>query len=172
MTRTPRHRPSAPRRCLIAQPTSSGPSSVHRATSTTPIRSASATSPSCGTVKRIGTGWSTSTAVPTFGNFKTWNPGEGYTLLIGEEGGAQSYVVWTIGFYGNGLLVDDHRLPLLAGQPAGYRGFPSLQALDCPKMRRSDRIVTGGFARVATTDEPVPLTILVAILGSLERTVC
>ena len=28
--------------------------------------------------------------------FQTWNPGEGYTLLIGEEGGPQSYVVWTI----------------------------------------------------------------------------
>ena len=27
--------------------------------------------------------------------FQTWNPGEGYTLLIGEEGGPQSYVVGT-----------------------------------------------------------------------------
>ena len=28
--------------------------------------------------------------------FQTWKPGEGYTLLIGEEGGPQSYVIWTI----------------------------------------------------------------------------
>ena len=28
--------------------------------------------------------------------FQTWDEGSGYTLLIGEEGGAQSYVVWEI----------------------------------------------------------------------------
>ena len=29
-------------------------------------------------------------------NFQTWSPNEGYTLLIGEENGPQSYVVWEI----------------------------------------------------------------------------
>ena len=29
-------------------------------------------------------------------NFLTWDEGAGYELLIGEEGGPQSYVVWKI----------------------------------------------------------------------------
>ena len=29
-------------------------------------------------------------------NFKTWEENKGYTLLIGEENGAQSYVIWNI----------------------------------------------------------------------------
>ena len=32
--------------------------------------------------------------------FQTWSEGDGFTLLIGEEGGPQSYVVWELATIG------------------------------------------------------------------------
>jgi hypothetical protein len=88
--------------------------------------------------------------------FQTWNPGKGYTLLIGEEDGPQSYVVWTIQATetGSSLTITVHPY-LLANWPK-LLSFLPYRLWIVPKMRRYLRSVTAGFAHVATTGEPVP----------------
>ena len=89
--------------------------------------------------------------------FQTWNSGEGYTLLIGEEGGPQSYVVWTIEATkkGGSQLTITVQPYLLANWPKPL-AFPLYRLWIVPRMRRYLRSVLGGFAHVATTGEPVP----------------
>ena len=88
--------------------------------------------------------------------FQTWNPGKGYTLLIGEEDGPQSYVVWTIQATetGSSLTITVHPY-LLANWPK-LLSFLPYRLWIVPKMRRYLRSVTAGFAHVVTTGEPVP----------------
>ena len=89
--------------------------------------------------------------------FQTWNSGKGYTLLIGEEDGPQSYVVWTIQATktgGSTLTITVHPY-LLANWPK-LLSFLPYRLWIVPKMRRYLRSVTAGFAHVATTGEPVP----------------
>ena len=108
-------------------------------------------------MKRTVTGWSTSTAAPTFGNSRPGGPGEGYTLLIGEEGGAQSYVVWTIEATqkgGSQLTITVHPY-LLANLPSVVAFLPYRLWIR-PKLQRYLRSVVGGFAHVASTGEAVP----------------
>ena len=90
-------------------------------------------------------------------DFQTWNPGQGYTLLIGEEGGAQSYVVWTIEAISEGrsqLTITVHPY-LLANLPSVVAFLP-YRLWIVPRMRAYLRSVVGGFAHVATTGEAVP----------------
>ena len=89
--------------------------------------------------------------------FQTWNPGEGYTLLIGEEGGAQSYVVWTIEATEQGgarLTITVH--PYLLANLPGVVAFLPYRLWIVPRMRTYLRSVVGGFAHVASTGEAVP----------------
>ncbi len=87
--------------------------------------------------------------------FQTWDMGEGYTLLIGEENGPQSYVVWTIQATetGSSLTITVHPY-LLANWPK-LLSFLPYRLWIVPKMRRYLRSVTAGFAHVATTGERV-----------------
>ena len=89
--------------------------------------------------------------------FQTWNPGEGYTLLIGEEGGPQSYVVWTIKPTADGgseLTITVH--PYLLANLPGVVAFLPYRLWIVPRMRTYLRSVVGGFAHVASTGEAVP----------------
>ena len=89
--------------------------------------------------------------------FQTWNPGEGYTLLIGEEGGPQSYVVWTIeatSAGGSQLTITVH--PYLLANLPGVVAFLPYRLWIVPRMRSYLRSVVGGFAHVASTGEAVP----------------
>ena len=89
--------------------------------------------------------------------FQTWNPGEGYTLLIGEEDGAQSYVVWTIEATekgGSRLTITVHPY-LLANLPSVVAFLPYRLWIR-PKLQRYLRSVVGGFAHVASTGKAVP----------------
>ena len=89
--------------------------------------------------------------------FQTWTPGEGYTLLIGEEDGAQSYVVWTIEATqkgGSQLTITVHPY-LLANLPSVVAFLPYRLWIR-PKLQRYLRSVVGGFAHVASTGEAVP----------------
>ena len=89
--------------------------------------------------------------------FQTWNPGEGYTLLIGEEGGPQSYVVWTIeatSAGGSRLTITVH--PYLLAKLPGVVAFLPYRLWVRPKLQRYLRNVVGGFAYVASTGEAVP----------------
>ena len=89
--------------------------------------------------------------------FQTWNPGKGYTLLIGAENGPQSFVEWTIKPLetgGSTLSITVHPY-LLANWPK-LLAFPLYRLWIVPRMRRYLRSVLGGFAHVATTGEPVP----------------
>ena len=89
--------------------------------------------------------------------FQTWNPGEGYTLLIGEEGGPQSYVVWTIeatSAGGSQLTITVH--PYLLANLPGVVAFLPYRLWIRPKLQRYLRSVVGGFAHVAATGEAVP----------------
>lgn len=89
--------------------------------------------------------------------FQTWNPGEGYTLLIGEEGGPQSYVVWTIeatSEEGSRLTITVH--PYLLANLPGVVAFLPYRLWIRPKMQRYLRSVVGGFAHVAATGKAVP----------------
>lgn len=89
--------------------------------------------------------------------FQTWNPGRGYTLLIGEEGGLQSYVVWTIESTeegGSQLTITVH--PYLLANLPGVVAFLPYRLWIVPRMRSYLRSVVGGFAHVASTGEAVP----------------
>ena len=89
--------------------------------------------------------------------FQTWNSGEGYTLLIGDEGGPQSYVVWTIEAIEQGgarLTITVHPY-LLANLPSVVAVLPYRLWIR-PKLQRYLRSVVGGFAYVASTGEAVP----------------
>ena len=89
--------------------------------------------------------------------FQTWKPGEGYTLLIGEEGGPQSYVVWTIEAISKGrsqLTITVH--PYLLANLPGIVAFLPYRLWIVPRMRTYLRSVVGGFAHVASTGEAVP----------------
>ena len=93
--------------------------------------------------------------------FQTWNPGEGYTLLIGADAFRQSFVEWTIKPLetGGSSLTIAVRPYLLANWPRLLFYLVGIEVYDfwiVPRMQRYLRSVLGGFAHVATTGEPVP----------------
>ena len=89
--------------------------------------------------------------------FQTWDTGRGYTLLIGEEGGPQSYVEWTIEATSEGgsrLTITVH--PYLLANLPGVLTFLPYRFWIRPKLQRYLRSVVGGFAHVAANGEAVP----------------
>ena len=82
---------------------------------------------------------------------------EGYTLLIGEEGGYQSFVEWTVKAEGEGhssLTISVHPF-LLAGWPKWASALPYRLWIR-PRLTRYLKAVLAGYHHVETTGEAVP----------------
>lgn len=90
-------------------------------------------------------------------NFQTWSPNEGYTLLIGEENGPQSYVVWEI----EKISDDESRLTItvypfiLAKLPKLFAYLPHILWVK-PRMKSYLKSVVGGFEYYASEGESIP----------------
>ena len=89
--------------------------------------------------------------------FHTWTVNEGFSLLIGSEGGAQSYVEWNIEAHG-----DEHsRLTItvfpyiLAKLPRPLALLPHLMWVR-PRLRTYLRSVLSGFQYHLATEQAVP----------------
>lgn len=89
--------------------------------------------------------------------FQSWTPMEGYTLLIGEEGGYQSFVEWTVkaeGKHQSSLIICVHPF-LLAGWPKWASALPFRWWIR-PRLTRYLKAVLAGYHHVETTGEAVP----------------
>ena len=89
--------------------------------------------------------------------FLNWNEGEGYDLIIGEDNGPQSYVVWQI------TERDDKKsslsitvYPYLLANLNKALSFLPFVLYIRPKLRTYLKSVLGGFAYYAEHDQPVP----------------
>ena len=90
-------------------------------------------------------------------NFQTWDENKGYTLLIGEDNGAQSYVVWEIESVGENkskLSITVYPF-ILAKLPKFLAFIPHLFWVK-PRMTAYLNSVLGGFAYFCETGESVP----------------
>jgi len=89
--------------------------------------------------------------------FQTWEEGSGYTLLIGEEGGAQSYVVWQIDSPARGksrltITVYPH---ILASLPKFLAYIPH-EIWVKPRLKKYLDSVISGFRYYLRNGESVP----------------
>lgn len=90
-------------------------------------------------------------------NFQTWSPNKGYTLLIGEENGAQSYVIWEI----EQLSDNQSRLTItvypfiLAKLPKILAYLPHILWVK-PRMQSYLNSVVGGFQYYSVERKTVP----------------
>lgn len=89
--------------------------------------------------------------------FQTWNEGEGYTLLIGEENGPQSFVEWTI----NSLEGDRSSLtitvhPFILANWPRILSFLPYEFWVRARLKTYLRSVLSGFLHVAQTGKAVP----------------
>ena len=90
-------------------------------------------------------------------NFQTWSPNKGYTLLIGEENGAQSYVVWDL----EELSESESSLTItvypfiLAKLPKPLAYLPHILWVK-PRLRSYLKSVVGGFHYYSTEGKSVP----------------
>ena len=102
--------------------------------------------------------------------FQTWNPGEGYTLLIGEEDGPQSYVVWTIeatSAGGSQLTITVH--PYLLANLPRRGGLPALPVVDSSQTaalfaQRRRWICSPGLHRQSRTTQPLRAPFVVFVI--------
>ena len=90
-------------------------------------------------------------------NFKTWEENKGYTLLIGEENGAQSYVIWNIDKIAEKktkltITVYPFILSKLS-QPSSYVPYYLLVK---PRMTSYLNSVLGGFKYYCDNNRKVP----------------
>ena len=90
-------------------------------------------------------------------NFLTWDEGLGYTLLIGEAGGPQSYVVWEIDSAPEGkskltITVYPH---ILAGLPIIIAYLPHTMWVR-PRLQKYLRSVLSGYEYYLQNGKAVP----------------
>ena len=65
--------------------------------------------------------------------FQSWSEGSGYSLLIGEEDGPQSYVVWHIDSLSTSQSTPDHhRLSVHSSEITQAPGIPPSRTLGTP----------------------------------------
>ena len=90
-------------------------------------------------------------------NFQSWNEGSGYTLNIGEEGGKQSFVIWSI----EEISENKSKLSitvypyLLANLPRIISFLPYTFWIR-PRLENYLKSVLTGFEYVSINNEPVP----------------
>ena len=88
--------------------------------------------------------------------FQTWEEGKGYTLLIGEENGPQSFVEWVIEDRGNKSKLTITVYPfILAKLPRILALLPHKLWVQ-PRLNSYLKSVLGGFHHYATTGNVVP----------------
>ena len=90
-------------------------------------------------------------------NFQTWTPNEGYTLLIGEENGSQSYVVWNlerISDSESSLTITVYPF-ILAKLPRLLAYLPHVLWVK-PRLEAYLNSVVGGFQYYSKKGETVP----------------
>ena len=89
--------------------------------------------------------------------FLNWNEGEGYDLIIGEEHGPQSYVVWQITeLNDNQSTLSITVYPYLLANLNKAISFLPFVLYIRPKLRTYLKSVLRGFAYYAEYKQPVP----------------
>ena len=90
-------------------------------------------------------------------NFNNWSEGSGYSLLIGKENGAQSYVVWEIESVSPSKSVLSITVYpfILAKLPKPLAYLPHILWVQ-PRLTTYLESVLSGFQYYSTNNEPVP----------------
>ena len=89
-------------------------------------------------------------------HFQTWEEGKGYTLLIGEENGSQSFVRWEIEEQDGGSKLTITVYPfILAKLPKILAFIPHILWVK-PRLGSYLKSVLSGFKHYSTTGESVP----------------
>jgi hypothetical protein len=89
--------------------------------------------------------------------FLTWKEGDGYDLIIGKEGGPQSYVVWEIKELGDdksSLTITVY--PYLLTNLSKIISYLPFRFYIQPKLKTYQKSVLNGFRYYNETGKPVP----------------
>jgi len=88
--------------------------------------------------------------------FQTWEEGKGYTLLIGEENGPQTFVEWVIQNLGDKSKLTITVYPFILAKLPKVLAFLPHKLWVQPRMKSYLKSVLMGFNHYATTGEIVP----------------
>ena len=88
--------------------------------------------------------------------FQTWDEGKGYTLLIGEENGPQSFVEWVIEDRGNTSKLTITVYPFILAKLPKFLAFLPHKLWVQPRLKSYLKSVLGGFHHYAKTGNIVP----------------
>ena len=89
--------------------------------------------------------------------FQSWNEGKGYTLDIGEEGGRQSFVIWSIEEISeNKSKLSITVYPYLLAKLPRIISFLPYTIWIRPRLEKYLKSVLTGFEFVAINNKPVP----------------
>lgn len=88
--------------------------------------------------------------------FQTWEEGNGYTLLIGEENGPQTFVEWVIQSLGDKSKLTITVYPFILAKLPKVLAFLPHKLWVQPRLKSYLKSVLMGFNHYATTGEIVP----------------
>ena len=88
--------------------------------------------------------------------FQTWEEGKGYTLLIGEENGPQTFVEWVIQSLGDKSKLTITVYPFILAKLPKVLAFLPHKLWVQPRLKSYLKSVLMGFNHYATTGEIVP----------------
>ena len=88
--------------------------------------------------------------------FQTWDEGKGYTLLIGEENGPQSFVEWVIEDRENTSKLTITVYPFILAKLPKFLAFLPHKLWVQPRLKSYLKSVLGGFHHYAKTGNIVP----------------
>ena len=88
--------------------------------------------------------------------FQTWEEGNGYTLLIGEENGPQTFVEWVIQSLGDKSKLTITIYPFILAKLPKVLAFLPHKLWVQPRLKSYLKSVLMGFNHYATTGEIVP----------------
>lgn len=88
--------------------------------------------------------------------FQTWEEGRGYTLLIGEENGPQTFVEWVIQSLGDKSKLTITVYPFILAKLPKVLAFLPHKLWVQPRLKSYLKSVLMGFNHYATTGEIVP----------------
>ena len=90
-------------------------------------------------------------------NFQSWDEGNGYTLNIGEEGGKQSFVIWSIvEISENKSKLSITVYPYLLAKLPKIISFLPYTIWIRPRLEKYLESVLTGFEYVSVNNKPVP----------------
>tara|TARA_B100000609_G_C17133206_1_gene391394 strand:+ start:458 stop:967 length:510 start_codon:yes stop_codon:yes gene_type:complete len=88
--------------------------------------------------------------------FQTWEEGNGYTLLIGEENGPQTFVEWVIQSLGDKSKLTITIYPFILAKLPKVLAFLPHKLWVQPRLKSYLKSVLMGFNHYATTGKIVP----------------